>query len=78
MEKCYQCGEIEPNTWDLHVQGRDPGESKNHLVVRMNSCRSCVVHYLIKWGRSIQDGDIPVLSYDHDEHTAKMDAYRNR
>ena len=78
MEKCYQCGEIKPKTWDLHVQGRDPDESKKHLVVRITSCRSCVVHYLINWATSIQDGNIPVLSYDHDEHTAKMDAYRNQ
>jgi len=78
MENCYQCGEIEQTSWDLHVQAKDPDESRFNLVARINSCRNCVIHYMINWGRHIENSDIPVISYDHDEHTAKMDAYRNR
>ena len=78
MENCYQCGGIEQTSWDLHVQAKDPDESRFKLVARIKSCRNCVSHSRINWGRLIDNSDIPVISYDHDEHTAKMDAYRNR
>ena len=86
-EKCYNCGETEPEEyWTLDVMyGATMAKARGRnsdLVISMISCKDCVLHYLATWGQNIASKDWcktkPALSYDHDEHIAKIKQHNIR